>query len=465
MPVSVERVPLVAAKPEGKASLLLVDDDPDLLRLLAIRLKANGYSVHAVESGEKALASIAATRPDLVLTDLRMGGMDGMRLFEEVQASSPGLPVIILTAHGTIPDAVAAVKRGVFGYLTKPYDAGDLLAQIERALRMRGGASRNTSLGKLWREDIVTQSSLMEDLLAKAQRVASGDASILIQGESGSGKELLARAIHRASPRANLPFIAINCGAIPETLLESELFGHMKGSFTGAIADQRGLFIAADKGTLFLDEIGDMPLALQVKLLRVIETREVRPIGATRSIPIDVRIVSATHRDLAKEKDTGGFREDLYYRLNVVTLRIPTLAERPEDIPLLATHFLTVLAERYGRDKATFSPDAMEMMMKAKWPGNVRQLFNVVEQSIALCPTEIIPPKFVEEAIQVEMHEMTSFEDARRRFERDYLTRLLKLTKGSVTQASKLARRNRTEFYKLLQRHGIEASLFKADAK
>jgi two-component system response regulator GlrR len=382
-----------------------------------------------------------------------------------VQASSPGLPVIILTAHGTIPDAVAAVKRGVFGYLTKPYDASDLLAQIERALRMRGGASRNTSLGKLWREDIVTQSSLMEDLLAKAQRVASGDASILIQGESGSGKELLARAIHRASPRANMPFIAINCGAIPETLLESELFGHMKGSFTGAISDQRGLFIAADKGTLFLDEIGDMPLALQVKLLRVIETREVRPIGATRSIPIDVRIVSATHRDLAKEKDTGGFREDLYYRLNVVTLRIPTLAERPEDIPLLASHFLTVLAERYGRDKATFSPDAMEMMMKAKWPGNVRQLFNVVEQSIALCPTEIIPPKFVEEAIQVEMHEMTSFEDARRRFERDYLTRLLKLTKGSVTQASKLARRNRTEFYKLLQRHGIEASLFKADLK
>jgi two-component system response regulator GlrR len=373
--------------------------------------------------------------------------------------------VIILTAHGTIPEAVAAVKRGVFGYLTKPYDATELLGQIERALRMRGGASRNTSLGKLWREDIVTQSSLMEDLLAKAQRVASGDASILIQGESGSGKELLARAIHRASPRANQPFIAINCGAIPETLLESELFGHMKGSFTGAIADQRGLFIAADKGTLFLDEIGDMPLALQVKLLRVIETREVRPIGATRSIPIDVRIVSATHRDLAREKETGGFREDLYYRLNVVTLRIPTLAERPEDIPLLASHFLTVLAERYGRDKATFSPDAMEMMMKAKWPGNVRQLFNVVEQSIALCPTEIIPPKFVEEAIQVEMHEMTSFEDARRRFERDYLTRLLKLTKGSVTQASKLARRNRTEFYKLLQRHGIEASLFKSEGK
>jgi len=449
---------------KGKASLLLVDDDPDLLRLLAIRLKANGYEVTAVESGQRALASIAASRPDLVLTDLRMDGMDGMALFQEIQASYPGLPVIILTAHGTIPDAVAATKRGVFGYLTKPYDADELLAQIERALTLHGGAGAGGA-GQIWREDIITRSSVMEDLLAKAQRVAAGDASVLIQGESGSGKELLARAIHRASPRANQPFVAINCGAIPETLLESELFGHTKGSFTGAIADQRGLFVAADKGTLFLDEIGDMPLPLQVKLLRVIETREVRPIGATRSTPFDVRIISATHRDLAAEKERGTFREDLYYRLNVVTLKLPSLDERPEDIPLLAESFLKKLAPRYGRDKSSFSPEALELLVKAKWPGNVRQLYNVVEQSIALCPTEIIPQAFVEQAIQVEMHEMTSFEDARKRFERDYLTRILKLTKGSVTQAAKLARRNRTEFYKLLQRHGIEAAIFKTDAK
>jgi two-component system, NtrC family, response regulator GlrR len=450
----------------GKASLLLVDDDPDLLRLLSIRLKANGYQVTAVESAQKALASIAASRPDLVLTDLRMEGMDGMALFQEVQASSPGLPVIILTAHGTIPEAVAAVKKGVFGYLTKPYDAEELLQQIERALTLHGGsAAMQAGVGQVWREDIVTRSTMMEDVLAKAQRVAAGDASVLIQGESGSGKELLARAIHRASPRANQPFIAINCGAIPETLLESELFGHQKGSFTGAIADQRGLFVAADKGTLFLDEIGDMPLALQVKLLRVLETREVRPIGATRSVSIDVRIISATHRDLAREKEAGTFREDLYYRLNVVSLRLPSLDERPEDVPLLAEHFLKKLAPRYGRDNAAFAPEALELLVKAKWPGNVRQLYNVVEQSIALCPTEIIPQTFVEQAIQVEMHEMTSFEDARKRFERDYLTRILKLTKGSVTQAAKLARRNRTEFYKLLQRHGIEAALFKVDSK
>jgi len=450
----------------GKASLLLVDDDPDLLRLLTIRLKANGYGVTAVDSGQRALASISASRPDLVLTDLRMEGMDGMALFNEVQAAYPGLPVIILTAHGSIPDAVGAVKNGVFGYLTKPYDPDELLQQITRALTLHGGSGMlRAGVGQAWREDIVTRSSLMEDLLAKAQRVAAGDASVLIQGESGSGKELLARAIHRASPRASQPFVAINCGAIPETLLESELFGHQKGSFTGAIADQRGLFVAADKGTLFLDEIGDMPLALQVKLLRVIETREVRPIGATRSTPFDVRIISATHRDLAKEKEAGTFREDLYYRLNVVTLKLPSLDERPEDIAMLADFFLKKLAPRYGRDKAAFSPEALELLVKAKWPGNVRQLFNVVEQSIALCPTEIIPQAFVEQAIQVEMHEMTSFEDARKRFERDYLTRILKLTKGSVTQAAKLARRNRTEFYKLLQRHGIEAAVFKSEVK
>ncbi len=446
------------------ASLLLVDDDPDLLRLLAIRLKANGFAVTAVESGRRALASIGAARPDLVLTDLRMEGMDGMALFNEIQASYPGLPVIILTAHGTIPDAVAAVNKGVFGYLTKPFDPDELLAQIQRALALHGG-SRQAGVAQVWREEIVTRSSLMEDLLAKAQRVAAGDASVLIQGESGTGKELLARAIHQASPRASQPFVAINCGAIPETLLESELFGHQKGSFTGAIADQRGLFVAADKGTLFLDEIGDMPLPLQVKLLRVLETREVRPIGATRSTPFDVRIISATHRDLAREKEAGTFREDLYYRLNVVTLKLPSLDERREDIPLLADHFLSRLAERYGREKSAFSPEALEMLVKAKWPGNVRQLYNVVEQSIALCPTAIIPPTFVEQAIQVEMHEMTSFEDARKRFERDYLTRILKLTRGSVTQAAKLARRNRTEFYKLLQRHGIQAAVFKSEAK
>jgi two-component system response regulator GlrR len=353
----------------GKASLLLVDDDPDLLRLLTIRLKANGYDVTAVDNAQRALATIAASRPDLVLTDLRMEGMDGDGALRRDPGELPG-------PAGDHPHRArhdsrrrGAVKRGVFGYLTKPYDADELLQHVERALTLHGASgTTQAGVGQLWREDIVTRSSLMEELLAKAQRVAAGDASVLIQGESGSGKELLARAIHRASPRANQPFIAINCGAIPETLLESELFGHTKGSFTGAIADQRGLFVAADKGTLFLDEIGDMPLPLQVKLLRVIETREVRPDRRHPRLPIDVRIISATHRDLLREKESGTFREDLYYRLNVVTLKLPSLDERPEDVSLLADFFLKKLAPRYGREKAAFAPEALELLVKASGP-------------------------------------------------------------------------------------------------
>ena len=448
-----------------KGNLLLVDDDPDLLRLLAIRLGASGYTVNTARSGTQALSMVAAERPDLVVTDLRMAGLDGMALFHEIERQHSGLPVIILTAHGTIPDAVAATRLGVFGYITKPYDGNELIAQIERALSLHGSASvlRNAQNDESsWRAEILTQSPLMEDLLSRAQRVAQGEASVLIQGESGTGKELLAKALHRASRRASKPFVAINCGAIPEPLLESELFGHKKGAFTGATADHDGLFMAADSGTLFLDEIGDMPLALQVKLLRVLEAREVRAVGSTKTIPVDVRIISASHRDLLQAKADGAFREDLYYRLNVVTLRLPPLRERREDIPLLLGHFLRTLALRYERTVNAFSPDALELMLASPWPGNVRQLFNVVEQAVALSTSDIVAPKVVEQAMQFGMQVFESFEESRRRFEYDYLTRLLKLTQGSVTQAAKIAKRNRTEFYKLLQRHGLEAAHFKS---
>ena len=448
-----------------KGNLLLVDDDPDLLRLLAIRLGASGYTVATARSGTQALSMVAAERPDLVVTDLRMAGLDGMALFHEIERRHSGLPVIILTAHGTIPDAVAATRLGVFGYITKPYDGNELIAQIERALSLHGSASvlrKAQNDESSWRAEILTQSPLMEDLLSRAQRVAQGEASVLIQGESGTGKELLAQALHRASRRASKPFVAINCGAIPEPLLESELFGHKKGAFTGATADHDGLFMAADGGTLFLDEIGDMPLALQVKLLRVLEAREVRAVGSTKTIPVDVRIISASHRDLQQAKADGAFREDLYYRLNVVTLRLPPLRERHEDIPLLLSHFLKMLALRYDRTVNAFSPDALELMIASPWPGNIRQLFNVVEQAVALSTSDIVAPKVVEQAMQFGMQVFESFEESRRRFEYDYLTRLLKLTQGSVTQAAKIAKRNRTEFYKLLQRHGLEAAHFKS---
>jgi len=444
--------------------ILLVDDDQDLLQLIAMRFAAVGYEVATAASGEAALARLKVSRPHVVVTDLRMAGIDGMALFDAIRRKAPDLPVIILTAHGTIPDAVAAVKRGVFGYLTKPFDAKELLAEVERAVEVSGGIAAETDgNGKDdWRREIITRSPLMQDVLDKARLIADSDVSVFINGESGTGKEMLARAIHRASARRDHPFVAINCGAIHEQLLESELFGHVKGSFTGATRDHKGLFQTADKGTLLLDEIGDMPLPLQVKLLRVLEDKKVRPVGSTQSDEVDVRVISATHRNIEAEMAEGKFREDLYYRLNVVALRLPSLAERREDIPLLAGRFLAMLADKYRKKVNGYAPEAIELLVSAPWPGNVRQLYNVVEQSVALSTTPLIPPALVQDAMRNELSELASFEQARRTFEREYLTRLLKITEGNVTQAARMAKRNRTEFYKLLQRHRLEPKLFKS---
>jgi len=443
--------------------VLLVDDDADLLRLLAIRLKSSGFEVFPASGGEQALAMLSIQRPDIVVTDLRMPGIDGMALFDGVRRSHPTLPVIVLTAHGSIPDAVEAMQRGVFGYLTKPYDGPELVAQIHRAIELSGTASPADpqSGDNSWRSEFVTRSPVMEDFLQQARLVASSEVSVFIRGPSGAGKELLARAIHKASSRAKGPFVGINCGAIPEALLESELFGHVKGAFTGAHRDHDGLFQSARGGTLFLDEIGDMPLTLQVKLLRVLEEREVRPVGATRSLPTDVRIISATHRNIDAARTEGRFRDDLYYRLNVVSLNVPALAERREDIPLLTNHFLQQLAERYQRGQLAFAPEAMEMLVAAPWPGNVRQLLNVVEQTVALSTTSIIPTSLVQRAIHEDNPAIEAFEEARKRFEREYLVRLLRLTEGNVSQAARLAKRNRTEFYRLLSRHQLEPGVFK----
>ena len=439
--------------------ILLVDDDKDLLQLIAMRLTAAGYAVTAVESGQAALAALSVSRPQVVVTDLRMHGMDGMALFDAIHRDSSSLPVLILTAHGTIPEAVTATRRGVFSFLTKPFEPKVLLDTVAEAMRLSSPVLENM---EDWRAELITRSSAMEDLLGQARRVAASDASVCIFGASGTGKELLARAIHRASPRAEAPFVAVNCGAIPEGLLESELFGHKKGSFTGAVADRRGLFSAAQGGTLFLDEIGDMPLPLQVKLLRALEERKVRPVGSHESIDIDVRVVCATHRKLEERIASGEFREDLYYRLNVVKLYIPTLAERREDIPLLANHFLSRLAERYRKSRLALAPEAMQLLVSAPWPGNVRQLLNVIEQAVALAPTEVIPESLVRQALDVADTSLTPLDEARRAFERDYLVRILKITGGNVTKAARLAGRNRTEFYRLLERHSLEPGMFKA---
>ncbi|HVC12664.1 MAG TPA: sigma 54-interacting transcriptional regulator [Burkholderiales bacterium] len=438
--------------------VLLVDDDRDLLQLIAMRLAAVGYAVTAAESGEAALTSLAVSRPHVVVTDLRMRGMDGMALFDAIHRQAPSLPVIILTAHGTIPEAVAATRHGVFGFLTKPFDSKMLLDTVGDALRL-SSAPRGDA--EDWRAGIITRSSAMEDLLAQAQRVAASDASVCVFGASGTGKELLARAIHRASRRSSKPFVAVNCGAIPEGLLESELFGHKKGSFTGATQDRQGLFQAAQGGTLFLDEVGDMPPPLQVKLLRALEDRVVRPVGSNEMVPIDVRIISATHRRLEERITAGEFREDLYYRLNVVKLTVPTLAERREDVPLLAGHFLQRLAQRYGRSRLAFSREALELLVSAPWPGNVRQLLNVIEQAVALSATQVIPASLVSQALDAGDSVLTPLDEARRAFERDYLIRILKITAGNVTHAARLAGRNRTEFYRLLERHALEPAAFK----
>ena len=438
------------------ARLLLVDDDPGLLKLLGMRLVSEGYSVVTAESGPEALRVLGREKVDLVISDLRMDEMDGLQLFSEIQKGHPGMPVIILTAHGSIPDAVAATQQGVFSFLTKPVDKDALYKAIDEALEQRSPAT-----DEAWRQAIVTRSPLMLRLLEQAGMVAQSDVSVLINGQSGTGKEIVAQAIHNASPRHDKPFVAINCGALPEQLLESELFGHARGAFTGAVSNREGLFQAAEGGTLFLAEIGDMPVALQVKLLRVLQERKVRPLGSNRDIEINVRIISATHRDLPKAMARGEFREDLFYRLNVVNLKIPPLSERTEDIPLLANHLLRQSADRHKPFVRAFSSDAMKRLMAAKWPGNVRQLVNVIEQCVALTSSPVIGDALVEQALEGENTALPTFVEARNQFELNYLRKLLQITKGNVTHAARMAGRNRTEFYKLLSRHELDANDFK----
>jgi two-component system response regulator GlrR len=443
------------------SQILIVDDDADILKLLSMRLKAAGYDVRTETSAEAAMTASNATRPDLVISDLRMPGIDGIALMDQLHRSYPTLPFILLTAHGSIPEAVTATQRGAFGFLTKPFDSQTLLQQVKEALRLSGAPIDAHVSNENWRSDIITRSPAMENLLKQARQIASSDVSVLIQGESGSGKELLARALHLASDRADRPFVAINCGAIPENLLESELFGHAKGAFTGALSAHQGLFKSAEKGTLFLDEIGDMPMSLQVKLLRALQERVIRPVGSTSSIAIDVRLISATHRNLMDEMQAQRFREDLYYRINVVNLALPSLAERREDISPLAHYFLEKFAEKHRKLIQSFSPEALMCLVQAPWPGNIRQLQNVIEQTVVLATGSIIPQNLVQKALIIEHNSIVPYETARHLFERDYLINLLKYTQGNVAQAAKLAQRNRTEFYRLLDRHHLQASLFK----
>ena len=417
------------------ARLLLVDDDPGLLKLLGMRLVSEGYSVVTAESGPEALRVLGREKVDLVISDLRMDEMDGLQLFSEIQKGHPGMPVIILTAHGSIPDAVAATQQGVFSFLTKPVDKDALYKAIDEALEQRSPAT-----DEAWRQAIVTRSPLMLRLLEQAGMVAQSDVSVLINGQSGTGKEIVAQAIHNASPRHDKPFVAINCGALPEQLLESELFGHARGAFTGAVSNREGLFQAAEGGTLFLDEIGDMPVALQVKLLRVLQERKVRPLGSNRDIEINVRIISATHRDLPKAMARGEFREDLFYRLNTFPIHIPPLRERREDIPPLCRSLLDELSRKLKR-RLELTPEAMDRLLAHNWPGNVRELRNVLEFCAYLTPSGVITELSLPENLRTGPTAQPSLTLAQRTraFERAEILRLLERNGASLEGKKKTA--------------------------
>ncbi|HIC8841602.1 sigma 54-interacting transcriptional regulator [Aeromonas veronii] len=421
--------------------ILLVDDDVSLLKLMSMRLRSQGYEVDTADSAEGALDRLRQQRADLVLSDLRMGGMDGLALFERIQAQWLGLPVIIMTAHGTIPDAIQATRSGVFSFLTKPIDKDELLATIEHALSLTRPKQQQE-----WQSLILTRNPQLEQLLIQAHSIATMEVPVLIMGPSGSGKGAMAQALHQASQRRDKPLHTINCAAIPWASLDLQLFGE---------DGQSGLFEQAKGATLFLDEIGSLSESLQAKLLQVMEEYG-------QGTP-EVRVLSSSHQDLVKAMEEGRFREDLFYRLNVANITLPSLSARSEDIPLLARQALDDYRCRHSDCAAMgFSPEALAMLAAAAWPGNVRQLCNLVEQLASLCCSPVIGVSMVESALSGGGGGIPSFNEARAEFEKEYLIRLLRTTEGNVTLAANLAGRNRTDFYKLLNRHGIEAANFKS---
>ena len=441
-----------------KHKILIVDDDDEILSLLSKWLTAEGFEVITSNSGEEALTKCLSISPSLVMTDLIMDGMSGLDLLGKIHSEDPLLPVIMFSGQANIPDAVKATHLGSAAFLTKPIEKEELLKNVKRYLRLLP----DTSIKQVFSSKIIYRSKLMAESIEMAYTVADSNVTIFITGATGVGKEVFAKAIHDASPRCNNPFIAINCGAIPEQLLESELFGHEKGAFSGAINKHNGLFQAANGGTLFLDEIGDMPLTLQVKLLRVLQDFEVRPVGSTKSYPTDVRIISATHRDLDTKVENNEFREDLYYRLKVVPIHIPDLAERREDIPMLATFFLQNYAKSNNKSVKHFSPSALQYINSASWPGNIRQLMNVVDLCATLSKTDIISEALAKKALQDKPGKIQTLKEARQEFEKTYLISILRITNGHVANAAKIAGRNRTEFYKLLGQHGLDPSDFRS---
>ena len=454
-----------SATTSGK--ILVVDDDRNLLELLKIRLESANYEVMTALDEEEAVKAVKSQVFDLSIVDLQLVRQDGISLMEEFHLILPDIPVIILTAYGSIESAVEAMKRGAYSYLTKPFDPQDLLFQIERALENRRLTFEIERLKGLLEErydfaNIVARSENMKKVLEMVSQIAKTESTVYIQGESGTGKELVAKAIHLAGERKSKPFVAVNCAALPETLMESELFGHEKGAFTGAVRSTKGLFTQAHEGTLFLDEIGDMPLSIQAKVLRALQERQFYPVGSEKPIEVDVRVIVATQKDLESQVKQGLFREDLFYRIHVIPIHLPPLRERKEDIPLLAEHFLKKFSRQMKKEVKGLTSQAIQKLMLYEWPGNVRELENTVEYAVAMTQQEIITEDFILQTRGVISQEpLKPLKEAKDAYEKSYLIHLLEICEGNVSKAAKLAGKYRADFYDLLKKHRLNLSTFK----
>jgi two-component system response regulator GlrR len=447
-------------------TLLIVDDDRNLLELMKMRLESSGYAVTAAPDEDEAKKAVQEKAYDLAILDLQLVREDGITLMEEIHRLNPGMPVIILTAHGSIESAVDAMKRGAYTYLTKPFDARELILHVVRALENSRLSTEVVRLKGLLAErydlhQIVTRSSAMQTVLEAVGRIATTDSTVYVGGESGTGKELIARAIHLASNRKDKAFVAVNCAALPETLLESELFGHEKGAFTGAVRSSKGRFAQAHEGTMFLDEIGDMSLPIQAKLLRVLQERQFYPVGGEQPVEVDVRVIVATNKDLDEQVKQGLFREDLYYRIHVIPLLLPPLRERKEDIPLLVDAFLKEFCKQMKKEIKGLSPSALQRLMLHDWPGNVRELKNTVEYAVAMTGQEVITEDLILPTKSEQEETIKPLKEARDLFEKNYLIRLLKLTQGNVSNAATMADRYRADIYTLLKKHKINPADYK----
>jgi len=447
--------------------ILLVDDDNGLRELLQMFLESIGHVITSRASAEDAIIAFEDATFDIVISDLCMGPLDGLSLLNSIQQMDAPPPVIIMSAYGDIPNAVEAMRNGAFHYLTKPFSNQELQLLINEALEKSSATHETELLRNEVKENnfqgFICKSPETRQLLKKIQRFARSDSSVFLTGESGTGKEVSAQYLHKLSDRSEHPFLAINCGAIPADLLESELFGHVKGAFTGASQSHEGLLSRANGGTVLFDEIGDLPLTLQVKLLRVLQERQIRPIGSSKEIPIDVRIISATHRDIQTMVINNDFREDLYYRLHVIPIHIPPLRNRREDIPLLAQMFLDNATKQLKSNILGFTRAAMEKLITRAWPGNIRELNNVVEYAAALVEDGWIDIDAIPAPLTTEDEDghLPPLVEAKAHFENKYLEHLMRVTAGNVAQSARIAGRYRPDMYKLLRKHNITPSDYK----